>query len=69
MKQVVLEVEEKKYKFFLELIKSFDFIKIKQESAAKKKALFHISKGMQEAILADKGKMKSKSAKSFLNEL
>jgi len=69
MKQITLEIDEKKYNFFLELIKNFDFISIKKEDTAKKKALFHIAKGMQEAILADNGKIKSRSAKSFLNEL
>lgn len=69
MKQVVLEVDEKKYKFFMELIKNLDFITVKKESSAKKKALFHIAKGMQEALLAENGKIKSRSAKSFLNEL
>lgn len=69
MKQLVLNVDEKKYKFFLELVKSFDFVTIEKEDTAKKKVLKNIAEGMQKSILAGEGKIKSRSAKSFLNEL
>ena len=69
MKQVVLNVDEKKYKFFMELVKNFDFITVAAGDAAKKQMLKEIAQGMQEAVLADKGKIKTRSAKSFLNEL
>ncbi len=69
MKQVVLNIDEKKYKFFMELIKNFDFITVTPESTAKKQVLKQIATGMQAAILADKGGIKTRSAKSFLNEL
>ena len=69
MKQVVLNIDEKKYKFFMELIKNFNFIAVSTEDAAKKQALKQIAQGMQAAVLADKGKIKTRSAKSFLNEL
>jgi len=69
MKQVVLNIEERKYKFFMELIKNFDFITITEENAAKKQAPKQIATGMHSAVMADKGKTKTRSAKSFLNEL
>jgi hypothetical protein len=69
MKQVVLNVDERKFKFFMELIKNFDFITITEEDKAKKQTIKQIAQGMQAAILADKGKIKTRSAKSFLNEL
>ncbi len=69
MKQIILEVEERKYKFFMDLIKNFDFINVQKEDLAKKKTLFHVAKGMQEAINAGTSKVKTRSAKSFLNEL
>lgn len=69
MKQIVLNVDEKKYKFFIELIKNFDFVKITDESTAKKQTLKEIAQGMQAAMLAGNGKIKTRSAKSFLNEL
>ena len=69
MKQIILEIEERKYKFFMDLIKNFDFINVQKENIAKKKTLFHVAKGMQESVMAENGKVKSRSAKSFLNEL
>lgn len=67
MKEIVLEVREEKYRFFIELIKNLDFVSVKSQS--KKGLLLNIAKGMQEAALAEKGKIKSRPAKSFLNEL
>ncbi len=67
MKEIVLEVKEEKYRFFIELIKNLDFVSVK--SPSKKELLLNIAKGMQEAALAEKGKIKSRPAKSFLNEL
>ncbi len=69
MKHVVLTVDEKKYKFFMELVKNFDFVNVIKEDVAKKQALKKIAEGMQAALLASEGKMKSRSAKAFLNEL
>ena len=31
MKQIILEVEERKYKFFMDLIKNFDFINVQKK--------------------------------------
>ena len=69
MKNVVLNIEERKYKFFMELLKNFDFVSIQKEDSAKKQSLRLIAEGMQSAILASEGKIKSRNAKSFLNEL
>jgi hypothetical protein len=67
MKEIVLEIREEKYRFFIELIKSLDFVSVKTQS--KKELLLNVARGMQEAALAGKGKIKSRPAKSFLNEL
>ncbi len=69
MKQVVLEVEEKKYKFFIEVLKNFDFVNLVNEEVTKKETIKMIAKGMESALLASEGKIKSRSAKAFLNEL
>ncbi len=69
MKQVTLSIEERKYKFFMELIKNFDFITISEDTIEKKQTLKKIAEGMHAAILAGKGSVKTRSAKSFLNEL
>lgn len=69
MKQIVLEVEEKKYKFFMEVLKNFDFVNVVKEDVAKKEAIKMIAQGMQDALFASEGKIKTRSAKDFLNEL
>ncbi|MEO8823950.1 MAG: hypothetical protein ABI366_10275 [Ginsengibacter sp.] len=67
MKELIIEVHEQKYNFLIELLKSFDFVSIKKTS--RKKDILFIAKGMQNAKLASEGKIKSRLAKSFLNEL
>jgi hypothetical protein len=69
MKQVLLEIDEKKYRFFMEVIKNFDFVNVVKEDVAKKRAIAMIAEGMQAAQLASEGKIESRSAKAFLNEL
>lgn len=69
MKQVVLEADEKKYKFFMEALKDFDFVKVVKEEVAKKKTIKIMAEGMQDALLASEGKIKSRYAKACLNEL
>lgn len=67
MREIVLEVEEKKYRLFLSLLKKLDFVSIKKSSSRKDLIIF-VAKGMQQAKSASEGKTKSRPAKSFLNE-
>ncbi len=68
MKEITLEVDESKYKFFLDILRNFDFVSVKKDST-KKDNIMSIAKGMHQAKLASEGKMKSRSAKTFLNEI
>ncbi len=68
MKELTLEVDERKYKFFLDLVKNFDFVAVRK-APANKELIMSLAKGMQQAKEAGAGKIKSRSAKSFLNEL
>jgi hypothetical protein len=68
MKHITLEVKEDKYKFFLELIKNFDFISV-SKNEKQKEILTAVARGMKEAQLASKGKIKTKHAKAFINGL
>ncbi|HTL82911.1 MAG TPA: hypothetical protein VL651_14455 [Bacteroidia bacterium] len=72
MKQVTVTVENSKYKFFMELMKSLGFVHVsekKQINKEKEKIVQDVVNGMIEAKQASKGKLKSKSAQKFLNEL
>jgi len=68
MKELTLEIEEEKYKFFLDLVDSLDFVTVRK-TASKKELILSVARGMKEAKQASEGKTKSRSAKSFLNEL
>lgn len=68
MKELTLEIDEKKYDFFMDLIRNFDFVSIRKEPS-KKELLLSVAKGMYQASQASKGKIKSRNAKTFLNEL
>jgi hypothetical protein len=68
MKELTLEIEEKKYKFFLDLVNSLDFVTVRK-TASNKELIMSVARGMKEAKQASEGKAKSRSAKSFLNEL
>ena len=68
MKEVNLEIDDKKYGFFLNLVKYLDFVTVRK-APSKKKLLTSVVKGMKQAKLASEGKIKSRSAKAFLDEL
>jgi len=69
MRQVLLNVEEKKFQFFLELVKSLDFVEVNSEGDSKEAILQNIKQGLEEVRLAKEGKLKTTPAKEFLNEL
>lgn len=69
--QFVLKLkDEKKKKFFLELISQFDFIDdIKEIKGKKLNQVMDLVDSFNQIELHAKGKMKLKSAKEFLNEI
>lgn len=69
MKQVTLNVKDGKFQFFMELIKSLDFVQVKEDGDSKEDILNNIKKGLEEVKLARQGKLKTTPARDFLNEL
>jgi hypothetical protein len=69
MQEVRLKIADSKFQFFMELIKSFDFVQIDNDGDSKKYILNNIKKGLEEVKLAKQGKLKTTPAKDFLNEL
>ena len=70
MKQITLNIKDSKFKFFMELIKNFDFVQIEEnEEDSKEAILANIKKGLEEVKLVQEGKMKSRPAKELLDEL
>jgi len=70
MKEVFLKVEEDKLQFFLELIKSLDFVQIQDyEEDSKEEIEANVREGFEELQKYKKGKLKTTSAKDFIDEL
>jgi len=69
MKQVTLNIKENKFRFFMELVKSLDFVQVHDEGDSKEAILSNIKKGLEEVKLAKQGKLKTTPAKDFLDEL
>jgi hypothetical protein len=70
MKQITLSVNNAKYPFFMELVKSFDFVQIeKAEGDNKKEIEENLTKAFKDLKRYKQGKLKTTSAKDFLNEL
>lgn len=70
MKQVVLNIPENKFSFFMELVHDFKYIKIeKTVEIADSDIVEGIRQGLKEVQLIEQGKMKATPLKDFLNEL
>ena len=73
MKKVVLNIPDNKYSFFMELVKSLGFIKVKEETPTltKKEQEFvdDLKGALKEVELHQQGKTKLQSARDFLDEL
>lgn len=73
MKQVTLHIPEKKFSFFMELVKSLGFVKkVETEyepEPTKEQILRDIREAVEEVNLVKAGKLKGIPAKELLNEL
>jgi len=69
MREVRLKIADSKFQFFMELIKSLDFVQVDNDGDSKTSILSNIKKGLEEVKLAKQGKLKTTPAKDFLNEL
>ena len=78
MKEVTLQIDDSKFKFFMELVQSLDFVKVNkhsksktiiEEEPTKQEILEGIKQGMKEASLIEKGLLKGQTLKDFLNEV
>ena len=80
MKQVVLNIPDNEYQFFMKVIKNFPFVKIDEKknrlleqeeklSTSKRKIWANIKEGLNEVVLIQQGEIREKTAKEFLCEL
>ena len=71
MKHISLTIPDNKYQFFLELIENLSFVEVEDDKAvdSEKKVLKSIEQGFKEVKMVQEGKLKSRPAKEFLDEL
>ena len=69
--KVILDVRENRLPFFLELVKSLDYINVIKEVRDKQKSelISDLSEAFNDVKLYEEGKKNLKSAKDLLNEL
>ena len=72
MKTITLHIPNKKYDHFIELAKNLRYVKkieLEDDEPTKEEILENLKKGFEEMRLFKKGKLKTTSARDFLNEL
>ncbi len=67
--KVILDIPDKKYQFFLELVQSLKFVKVEEVYDSKEEIIANLKQGIKEVKLYKQGKLKTTSAKDFLDEL
>ena len=66
MKQVTLNISDKKFKTFMEFIKTLDYVKVEE---VEETALQELQSSLNQVKLMKEGKLPKQSAQDFLNEL
>jgi len=71
MMKIILDIRDNRMPFFMELVKSLDFISVVKEVKDEKKSQFvsELAEAFNDVKLFEQGKKKLKSAKELLNEL
>lgn len=72
MKEVILKIPDKEYSFFMKLINSLGFVKVKKESQssdAKTEIINDVKQAVEEYKLVKQGKLKARDAEDLINEL
>ncbi len=70
MKHLIVYTTDKDYDHFVELAKNLHYVKkIETIDGSKEKVMKNIKAGLEEVRLFQQGKLKTTSAKAFLDEL
>lgn len=71
MKEVILKVPDKEYRFFMKLIKTLGFVKVEKtgEGDSKEDIIKNLKQGFEEMKLFKEGKKQGTPLKDFLDEL
>jgi hypothetical protein len=69
--KVILDIKDNRIPFFMELVKSLDYISVVKEVKDERKSQFvaDLAEAFNDVKLYEQGKKKLKSGKALLNEL
>lgn len=67
--KVLLDIPDNKAAFFMEVLKSFSFVKAKPISPEKAQILLELKEAVENLNLVKQGKLKARPAKELLHEL
>jgi hypothetical protein len=71
MKRIWLQVQDDKYKFFLELLNNLGFVKIEEdekEEDTREEIIANLTQAFKDIKLYKEGKLKTTPVQEFLNE-
>jgi hypothetical protein len=71
MKEVTLKIPDNRYQFFMELVTSLGFVKIRKagEGDSDEEIIENLTRGFSEMQEIRKGRLKTTPSKDFLDEL
>jgi hypothetical protein len=67
--KVLVEIPDNKADFFMEVLKSFSFVKSRTLSPEKAQVLLELKEAVENLNLVKQGKLKARPAKELLHEL
>lgn len=67
--KVLLDIQDSKATFFLELLRNFKFVKAKELTPYKAKVLGDLRDAVEEMNLITAGKLKARNAEDLFNEI
>lgn len=67
--KLLLEIQDNKAAFFLEVLKNFSYVKAKPITSYKAKVLEDVREAVEEMKLINEGKLKGRNAEDIFNEL
>jgi hypothetical protein len=67
--KILLDIKDSKADFFMELLKSFSYVKAKPLTPYKAQVLEDLKEAVENMALVKKGKLKARPAKDLLDEL
>lgn len=67
--KILIEVSDNKAAFFMELLRSFTYVKAKPISGYKAQVLEDLKEAVENMTLVNQGKLKARPAKELLDEI